>query len=86
MRVLPSRRLWTAIGLTAIGSASVVIVVSLRHHWADDSEETQRLRRVDMVATQIEARGVKHKGVLEAMRKVPRHRFVPAVWKGLAYR
>jgi protein-L-isoaspartate(D-aspartate) O-methyltransferase len=38
-----------------------------------------------MVATQIEARGVKDKAVLAAMRKVPRHRFVPAVFQGLAY-
>jgi protein-L-isoaspartate(D-aspartate) O-methyltransferase len=49
------------------------------------SEDTQRQRRLDMVTRRIEARGIKHKGVLDAMRKVPRHRFVPAVWRGLAY-
>jgi protein-L-isoaspartate(D-aspartate) O-methyltransferase len=49
------------------------------------SEDTQRQRRLDMVARQIEARGIRHKGVLDALRKVPRHRFVPAVWTGLAY-
>ncbi len=49
------------------------------------SEETQRQRRLEMVARQIEARGIRHKGVLDALRKVPRHRFVPAVWTGLAY-
>jgi len=34
-------------------------------------------RRLDMVATQIAARGVRDPRVLEAMREVPRHRFVP---------
>ena len=38
-----------------------------------------------MVATQIEGRGVKDKAVLAALRKVPRHRFVPAIWQGRAY-
>ncbi len=33
--------------------------------------------RLDMVATQIAARGVRDARVLEAMREVPRHRFVP---------
>jgi protein-L-isoaspartate(D-aspartate) O-methyltransferase len=33
--------------------------------------------REDMVARQIEARGVRDARVLEAMRQVPRHRFVP---------
>jgi protein-L-isoaspartate(D-aspartate) O-methyltransferase len=85
MSVLPSRRLWTVIALLALAAAGVAAVVSLGAWWIDDSEETQRLRRLEMVAVQIEARGVRHKGVLEAMRKVPRHRFVPTVWKGLAY-
>ncbi len=35
-------------------------------------------RRLAMVETQIEARGVADERVLEAMRRVPRHRFVPA--------
>jgi protein-L-isoaspartate(D-aspartate) O-methyltransferase len=30
-----------------------------------------------MVKTQLEARGIKDKAVLDAVRKVPRHRFVP---------
>jgi protein-L-isoaspartate(D-aspartate) O-methyltransferase len=36
-----------------------------------------RERRLAMVATQIAARGVRDARVLEAMREVPRHRFVP---------
>ncbi|OPX68595.1 MAG: Protein-L-isoaspartate O-methyltransferase [Methanoregulaceae archaeon PtaB.Bin056] len=39
-----------------------------------------------MVDTQIAARGVKNPRVLEAMRTVPRHLFVPAGYEGAAYR
>lgn len=38
-----------------------------------------------MVATQIEARGIKNRKVLEAMRKVERHRFVPEEYMSAAY-
>jgi protein-L-isoaspartate(D-aspartate) O-methyltransferase len=38
-----------------------------------------------MVETQIEARGVRNPRVLEAMRSVPRHLFVPDVHRGEAY-
>ncbi len=41
--------------------------------------------RESMVRDQIEARRVKDKKVLEAMRKVPRHWFVPADMKSYAY-
>ncbi len=41
--------------------------------------------RRNMVVHQIEARGVKDERVLAAMRKVERHRFVPAGLKALAY-
>ena len=50
-----------------------------------EPEETHRARRLEMVRDQIEARGIKDKAVLAALRKVPRHRFVPAVWQSLAY-
>ena len=38
-----------------------------------------------MVETQIKARGVRDERVLETLRKVPRHEFVPTVEKLLAY-
>lgn len=38
-----------------------------------------------MVRSQIEARGIKDKNVLEAMRKVPRHKFVSENMKAYAY-
>src|SRR5688572_5235302 len=39
----------------------------------------------EMVREQIEARGVRDPRVLAAMRKVPRHRFVPEEVRGEAY-
>jgi protein-L-isoaspartate(D-aspartate) O-methyltransferase len=41
--------------------------------------------REQMVRTQIEARGVRDPRVLEALRAVPRHRFVPPDLAGEAY-
>lgn len=41
--------------------------------------------RLEMVSVQIADRGVKDKQVLDAMRKVPRHLFVPAALKTMAY-
>jgi protein-L-isoaspartate(D-aspartate) O-methyltransferase len=42
--------------------------------------------RVSMVSSQIEARGIQNPSVLKALRKVPRHRFVPDALRGQAYR
>ncbi|MBC8236407.1 protein-L-isoaspartate(D-aspartate) O-methyltransferase [bacterium] len=42
-------------------------------------------QRIEMVDKQIKARGVKDKAVLEAMRKVPRHLFVPPNMVDSAY-
>ena len=47
-----------------------------------DTLEAERLR---MVETQIEARGIEDPQVLEAMRTVPRHRFVPIEHARRAY-
>src|SRR3954469_24796428 len=44
-----------------------------------------RDRRVQMVEHQIAARGVSDPRVLEALREVPRHLFVPEDQKGHAY-
>jgi len=41
--------------------------------------------RERMVKTQIEERGIKDKGVLEAMRKVQRHKFVPPSLQNFSY-
>lgn len=42
-------------------------------------------KRLDMVSTQIRARGISDSSILKAMRKVPRHLFVPSELALLAY-
>ncbi len=49
-----------------------------------DKDPTEAPRKA-MVARQVEARGVDDPKVLAAMRKVPRHEFVPEEMKVLAY-
>jgi protein-L-isoaspartate(D-aspartate) O-methyltransferase len=49
---------------------------------SDDEFKAQRLQMVDR---QIRVRGIKNEAVLEAMMKVPRHRFVPAEYSASAY-
>ena len=49
------------------------------------AEESFEPLRARMVAEQIEGRGVRDPAVLAAMRKVPRHRFVPESLRGQAY-
>jgi len=51
---------------------------------AEDDAVFTQLREA-MVREQIEAGGVKDPKVLAAMRKVPRHEFVPAAWRNRAY-
>jgi len=50
-----------------------------------DPEQRLAKKREDMVKHQIEDRGVKDQLVLQAMRKVPRHRFVPEDFVPEAY-
>jgi len=50
--------------------------------WAQDPYAG---KREHMVRTQIEARGVRDPGVLEVMRRVPRHLFMPEGVRALAY-
>jgi protein-L-isoaspartate(D-aspartate) O-methyltransferase len=53
---------------------------------APESEDASRAReREQMVSRQIEARGVQDQKTLEAMRRVPRHLFVPPELAGQAY-
>lgn len=48
-------------------------------------EASQTRSRLTMVRDQIEARGVQDSRILQAIRKVPRHRFVPPPAIALAY-
>jgi protein-L-isoaspartate(D-aspartate) O-methyltransferase len=52
---------------------------------AFDDEDAARARREDMIKAQLEARGIKDRAVVEAVRKVPRHRFVPDWLRWRAY-
>jgi protein-L-isoaspartate(D-aspartate) O-methyltransferase len=78
-------------GLKTAAASSVVVTIGVVNMLAfgifpgTESEPTQAARREQMVKTQLEARGIKDKAVLAAMRKVPRHRFVPALSQGRAY-
>jgi len=42
-------------------------------------------KRENMVQNQLRARGVKDRKVLDVMRKIPRHEFVPGNMKSYAY-
>jgi protein-L-isoaspartate(D-aspartate) O-methyltransferase len=71
----------------------VLVLVALAGFWsvgcgesgkADDGARWTR-ERDDMVRTQIAARGVRDERVLDAMRGVPRHLFVPPELRAEAY-
>lgn len=53
--------------------------------WERPRFEERKEERQRMVRVQIQRRGVKKKDVLEAMRSVPRHRFVPDLGQRSAY-
>ncbi|NLI14705.1 MAG: protein-L-isoaspartate(D-aspartate) O-methyltransferase [candidate division Zixibacteria bacterium] len=50
-----------------------------------DSMDRESNDRINMVRDQIEARGIKNKAVLESMRNVPRHLFIPENLRHEAY-
>ena len=62
-------------------NSSVSLQAQKSSHPADEFKAQRR----EMVERQIRPLGIKDKSVLEAMRKVPRHRFVPAQYVHLAY-
>ncbi len=66
---------------------SVLVTGSLLLTASDTSSDSQnwKERRMDMVATQIESRGIKDTKVLEAMRSVKRHELVPSSVRQWAY-
>jgi protein-L-isoaspartate(D-aspartate) O-methyltransferase len=50
-----------------------------------DTEKSHEARRRAMVEQQMKGRGIRDPAVLAAMGRVPRHKFVPAAMRGLAY-
>ncbi|MCK5706883.1 MAG: protein-L-isoaspartate(D-aspartate) O-methyltransferase [Candidatus Aureabacteria bacterium] len=67
---------------------TILVVISFcgcegnKHHFDKGS---YAMKREDMVKNQIEVRGISDKTVLEALRKVPRHMFVPVESQDYAY-
>lgn len=57
----------------------------LRRGKARSSDANYEKEREHMVENQLVRRGIKDKRVLDAMRQVPRHLFVPKDTRGLAY-
>jgi protein-L-isoaspartate(D-aspartate) O-methyltransferase len=62
-----------------------LLIAVAGHSWAASNEEDFTLNRQKMVKEQIEARGITDRRVLEMMRKVRRHLFVPAPLQNSAY-
>ncbi len=63
-------------------------VTTQRASGAADEQKRERKfegQRIRMVDEQIRSRGIESSAVLRAMRKIPRHRFVPAPLTDLAY-
>ena len=52
---------------------------------AAQSDDQWTAARTRMIETQLRSRGINHEGVLDAMRRVPRHRFVPDDQRPYAY-
>jgi len=61
----------------------LLICLPLLTGWQDTAAEKKS--RLRMVKNQIEARGVRDERVLAAMRRVPRHLFVPPALRSRAY-
>lgn len=52
----------------------------------NDATDSYRDARIEMVRTQLTARDIHQREVLDAMRRVPRHEFVPSSERPHAYR
>ena len=71
--------------LIVLLSAGLFFLLSAPEAVSWDEPEEMRHRRLDMVSRQIAARGIRDTDVLEAMRSVPRHLFVPEALRDRAY-
>lgn len=63
----------------------VLVLPACRREPPEERDQRYAIARERMVRNTIEARGVSHPGVLAALRKVPRHAFVPEADKPRAY-
>jgi protein-L-isoaspartate(D-aspartate) O-methyltransferase len=71
--------------LIVVLAAVLFFVLSSPRAASWDEPKEMRQRRLDMVSRQIAARGIRDEAVLEAMRSVPRHLFVPKSMQERAY-
>lgn len=63
----------------------IIAIVLLSGIMAFQETDQFSSAREQMVSSQIVARGISHQATLQAMRKVPRHLFVPASYASEAY-
>jgi protein-L-isoaspartate(D-aspartate) O-methyltransferase len=84
-RLQPSR--WRTLQRPAVTLAGILVAFPMIEVTPSTAESESRTSadRGQMVERQLEARGISHPRVLEVMRKVPRHRFVPATLRDRAY-
>ncbi|MFZ5495712.1 MAG: protein-L-isoaspartate(D-aspartate) O-methyltransferase [Verrucomicrobiota bacterium] len=68
-----------------VGSLSLFALLGCSLLAAEDEQDPWLARRNRMVEKHIELRDVTHPATLAAMRKVPRHLFVPAELQAMAY-
>jgi len=77
--------LGAVVGLVVVSGVACAMGESNQAGKPPQPEDPYEPRRLRMVETQIEARGVSAPRVLAAMRRVERHRFVPPAARGQAY-
>jgi len=81
--------MWNGESLSFLGLAVICAIVSISlccyEAQADESLNEFTKSREKMVELQIEKRGIRDKDVLQSMRKVPRHKFVPGAYVSRAY-
>jgi protein-L-isoaspartate(D-aspartate) O-methyltransferase len=89
-----SLRVWIVILLVILAALTVVWILAgsslfksqnTVQEGTQSGEDPYLEDRLEMVSETIEARGVENEDVLEAMRSVPRHVFVPAEYLNEAY-
>src|SRR3954447_4294159 len=74
----------TCLALLAV-STTLMAAVGACGFQVAGTQGSDQARRPAMVDTQLKKRGIRSRVVLEAMGRVPRHRFVSWVMRGLAY-
>ena len=87
MRLLTVGTLWclSALGVSGCTSERHSQSPRVAAQSATTAKDSFALQREAMVDHQVRARGIEDPAVLEAMREVPRHRFVPPPMAHLAY-